>query len=558
MRKPFIPMLIACAFIAAAAAACAEDVKFPEVKEGKVIQDNWYGMFAEGKKIGYVHTVMSEAELDGKPCLLIQSTETGETKTDGATGKIEIAGRMIVNKNDMTPMFYSANTVTPKLKYSITAKVEKNDGKWTATVTKTLNDKSETESAQLDAPEAVYFKDVLPLLYRDKFLAEKKEADFWYIDFAEMKAHTTRYTYKEEITEGEGENARKFNVVVAGGEETLFFTADGILERETPQFGILTLLLSDEQKAKNFDEKLDGYKAPDYLTGDVLTVKEFGLKITCPDASYVPMLIPNLPVFGFLYPFTQTGIAGFFVHEIPEGTEYAAALKRMTSFWDVTNAVVGEGKEVEIGKQKCFSGPLTRGKGVLAESGEYYIFINGKRMLMLTATSKGDLFAGMKADVIKAIESIEFIEPEFDKDSMLVTDEATGVQFTLPNRNWSALHGLARGAKTMAMNFWNQAYFFVATMEPPGGMKAEDMIALLGNGKDVVNKGDVQIGDYAGIWTETEAAQPNGITLVTRTIYVVRNNVIVFITFMAPKEMWKALEAERDALIKSLAFPVRT
>lgn len=553
MKISAISLVLVVAFAAMVCAhvsARAEDaVAFPEVKEGKVLQDNWYGVFIEGEKASFMHLTTSETEIGGTPCVMMQVVDTYERKSDGKAVKGTQIQRIVVRKVDFTPMFYSMQLDTPAAKLSVTAKVEKVDGGWTLTATNTVNGKTETKSATFNVSGPVYFDETLTLLYGETCLAAKEDVSFIGISVRGMEIGERRYGHPIWL-----EDAHEFESANDGG-TTLRFNADGVLDAEIFYGGTYAQIRSDEQTAKNPDAKWDGYRAPAFLNGNVITMKPCGVKITRPNALY--FFVPVWPDRRFMLTDANslTLISASCYYGIPKGIKYEDAFARAKKRLKKGLFVVGAGKEVKIGKNTCFCGTMTRGKGVSAVTGQYYLIINGNMLLMIVAGSGGDLFKNTQKEIEECIASIEFIQPEYDPFEMLVTDKATGLCLTLPHIGWQTEGGVPFGARVTAIDVWTNAYVWVRTTPRQPDSDPDAYIAALG--ENFLDKGSVMVGKYAARWVDVESST-NGVEFITRRVYIFREKDIVVFEYWSLKETWDEAAADRDAIIKSLNFLVQT
>ncbi|RKY27052.1 MAG: hypothetical protein DRP79_03915, partial [Planctomycetota bacterium] len=395
----------------AALAANAEEVTFPEVKEGKVLEDNWYHLFAEGKKVGYSHSRLVEVECDGKPCLLFDNKDFAQTNIDGKTLRHEQTERMIVGREDLKPMHYTESVSTPVLKSSVTARVvEAKDG-WTLKVNKTLNGKTESETKTFPADNPVYFDATANLLYRNRYFKEKKDVTINVFDFTKISIDQKGFAYKGEKTQGEGKDASTFHLVKYDF-ITIWYHTDGSIGKLIGADGQFSAISTDEKGAKDFSARWEGYKAPDYIEGDVMTAKALGIKITRPTKAsfFLPFFEQN--GFAIADPFGELKLAAIVLHEVPKGTKHDEALKKIREIYK--DDELGDGDIVDAGKDKCLRGSLKVGTGIDADSGEYYLFIHDDRVLFIIATGKGNTYKNVRDAIIKCVNSIEFFKPEFD------------------------------------------------------------------------------------------------------------------------------------------------
>lgn len=553
MQAPKVFILLAgCLLMMFAVIAKAEDVTFPELKEAKVIQDNWYSVFAEGKKIGYAHFVVSELKYADKDCLLIETTEIGEMTVGDKPLRREETNRMLVRKDTFSPLYYMSSRTTPVCKLSETARFEQKDKAWAVTVTTALNDKTATDAINLDNVPSLYIEDTLGYLYGQQMLKNKENTQFTYFDFTKKTTDTADYSYEGEKTEGEGDKAGTVQVVVAQ-ENTLWYDSDGKIKRITTGGNFFAQILSDENTAKSPDEKWDGYKAPDCIAGDTLTIAPAGLKIhrPAPQYSFVTMFDKN--VFAVTDTVDEIAVVGMFLGGVPEGTDYNDALGVFRPALK-SEFELGEGKMIDIGKTKCLSGDFKRGKGLEADSGKYYMIIHDGEMLLLMGVGAGDGYAAVEKDITKWIESIEFIKPVYDESKLLVTDKTAGLTYKLPNPGWIQTGGNPQlGISTVVAHIWTKSHFYVQAVPTQPGATQDVLVAKLSEGKKVTDQGGMKVGKYDAKYVVTEGANGDQ-TLTMQQVVIQRDKDFVILGAVALKDNWDKMKSDIDSILKSVEF----
>jgi len=550
MTRRIAVVIVTWAIIISAAAAHADDVKFPEIKEGKVIQDGWYGIFAEGKKIGYSNTKITEVKYEDKDCLLIESMDLYRMTVGDKVIERQRITRSLVTKGTNAPVYYSADTTAPKFKLSELAKFEQTDKGWTVTVVTTLNDKSATDTVNVENNPDLCLGDALPYFYGQKMLKDKKNVDFNYINFTMKATERMSYKYKGEETEDEGDKARTFNLVEAGT-ATLWYGHEGKVERSDDMGQ--DMLLTDEKTAKNLDAKWDGYKAPAYLADDILTVAPAGVKIHRPAPQYIFATMFDKNIFVVMDPVNEIGIFSMFFSDVPAGTDYNDALTVLRPILK-SAFEFGEGKMIDIGKTKCLSGNVTTGAGLEAGTGKYYMIIHDGEMLLLMGVGAGDGYAAVEKDITKWIESIEFIKPVYDESRILVTDKAASVTYKVPNPAWvNAPNQPQQHITSMMAHIWTRSAFYVQVLPTQPGLTADALVAQISQGKQVRDHGDTKVGKYDAKYVETEDAQ-EGRTLVMRYVIITRDKDVVVLGTVATKENWEKVKSEIESIQKSVEF----
>jgi hypothetical protein len=532
--------------------AKAEDVTFPELKEAKVIQDNWYSVFAEGKKIGYTHFVVSELKYADKDCLLIETSDSVQATVGGKVLTHEEINRALITKDGNAPLYYSANTTAPEFKMSETAKFQQKDKGWTVTVVTTLNDKSATDTVNVENNPDLCLGDALPYFYGQKMLKDKKNADFTIFSFNKKAADQVSYTYKGEKTEGEGDKARTLQLVESD-QGIIWYGPDGTVERSDLGDILMVQVLTDEKTAQDFTAKWDGYKAPDCIAGDTLTIAPAGLKIhrPAPQYSFVTMFDKN--VFAVTDTVDEIAVVGMFLGGVPEGTDYNDAFAVVRPALK-SEFELGEGKMIDIGKTKCLSGDFKRGKGLEADSGKYYMIIHDGEMLLLMGVGAGDGYAAVEKDITKWIESIEFIKPVYDESKLLVTDKTAGLTYKLPNPGWIQTGGNPQlGISTVVAHIWTKSHFYVQAVPTQPGATQDVLVAKLSEGKKVTDQGSMKVGKYDAKYVVTEGANGDQ-TLTMQQVVIQRDKDFVILGAVALKDNWDKMKSDIDSILKSVEF----
>jgi hypothetical protein len=540
--------------LAASFAARAEDVVFPELKDANLVQDNWYSAYAEGKKIAYTNTTVSEVKFNDKDCLLIEITDIGEMTVGDKALKREQVQRSLVIRDTYAPLYYYSSQKTEALTLVEIGRFEQKGNGWEVTVTTTLNDKTATETYKVDAIPSLYLEDSLPYLYGKAMLKDKQDGKLAFFDFEKKAADHKQYAYKGEKTEGEGDKARVFQLV-ADGITTMWYGPEGTVERVITMDGLSAEILSDEKTAKDPEAKWDGYKAPDYIQGDTMTIKAAGIKIQRPAPQYSFLAMFDKNVFAIADYFGGVGVVGLFLDGVPKGTEYSDGLEKLKTLGTIaTECKFGDGKVIDIGKNKCFSGTLTGGAGLEAGSGKYYLFIEGSRALFFTAAGKGDTFAAAEKDITHCLESIEFFEPMYDESKLTFTDKAANLKYRVPNPGWVAGPPNPKaGISSLVAHIWTRAGFYVQFIPAQPGVTTDAILAKLSENKKVANKGEMKIGKYDAKFVDIEAPV-NGVDMIMRHVMIQREDGILLLGAVATKESWEKILPDIESILKSVEF----
>ena len=545
--------LVVCSLmLGASVAAWAEDVAFPEVTDAKVVRDDWYGIFAEGKKIGYSNVRVSEIRCDEKPCLLIETIEVDSMKAGDKEIKREQTDRAIVEKMDFAPMYHSSVTAATLFKSSVIAKAEKGKDCWKLTVTRTFNDKSATETKDIPSKGFVYFDSSLRAVYRELYLKSKISVTFHVFDLDNTGARDKNFGYGGERTEGEGDKAVTYQLL-QDAQATLWYAPDGTVARLVFGDNTLAGILTDEKSALDPGAKMEDYKAPDYITGNVMTAKPLGVKLTRPNDSWVVMNLFEQGGFVVADYFNEASIGAIVFSGVPKGVDSAAALARMREIYK-GRYTLGDGQEVDAGKNKCLRGALTANSALGADNGEYFIFMPEGRAVCIVAAASGDTYAAMRKDLAECVNSIEFVAPEVDEAKLIVTDGLTGLQMRRPGAGWMVITGgAAQGTNILIVHAWTQSRITVRDMPANPKLTADTFIKEVTGGAPSLGGGDFKAGEYQGKWVDIETAQGDA-TLVFRFAAISRENDLIFIQCQAAKENWEALKPDIDAMIQSLNF----
>jgi len=560
MSRVILGLTVCFLMLAASFAARAEDVVFPELKDAKLVQDNWYSAYAEGKKIAYANTTVSEVKFNDKDCLLIEITDIGEMTVGDKALKREQVQRSLVIRDTYAPLYYYSSQKTEALTLVEIGRFEQKGNGWEVTVTTALNNKTATETYKVDAIPDLYLEESLPYLYSKAMLKDKQNGNLAFFAFEKKAADHKQYAYKGEKTEGEGDKARVFQLV-EDGTTTLWYGPEGNVERVITMDGLSAEILSDEKTAKDPEAKWDGYKAPDFLAGDTLTIKVAGVKIQRPAPQYSFLAMFDKNGFVIIDYFGGVEMVGWFLDGVPKGTECNDGFEQLKSLGIfATDYKVGDGKVIDIGKNKCFSGTLTRGAGLEAGSGKYYLFIEGSRALFIMAVGKGDMFAVAEKDITHSLESIEFFEPVYDESKLTITDKAANLKYRVPNHGWVAGPSNPRMGGSMVMHMWMCASFNVKFIPAQPGLTADALYTKMAADKSVLNKGDMKIGKYDAKFVDIEIKLNdatlilNGVTMIRRHVVIQREDGILMLTAMAPKESWEKILPDIESILKSVEF----
>jgi hypothetical protein len=538
-------------FAAVSAIAAAEQVAFPDVKEGKVVEDNWYGIFAEGGKIGYGQDRISEITFNGKACLLMETFETVQTSAQGA--KREDVDRLIVEKDTYSPLFYSGTSTSPYYKHTLIAKAERQPSLWALTVTRTFNDKTSTDSLNLPGDDMIYFRGATGSLYRAKYLKDKKDATVNVFDLSEMKMDTEKFKYKGEKKMGEGAKAISCQVVENEDIET-WYGPEGKPIKGIVGEGFLVYVNTDEKSAKDMAATLEGYKAPDCLAGDVLTAKEQGIKLTRPAKSYffLPSFKDNY--VSLLDLTTGIKISAF---AVPGGAKGATLPEALKHFRDSSHYHLTDGKEIDVGKNRCLYGLCKGGEDVDADTGEYFIFIREDRVVLVIAHAPGDVYKKAEKDIEKCVESLEFVKPEYDESKLAFTDKTTSLQLKLPNPGWKVMEREeGEGALFTLYQIWTRS--FISGRQLPAldaDVTPQQALQTLAKRNNATGSGVMKVGKYDAIWLEYSHQSKDGDKLMVRQFIVFRENDAVGLLIVAQADAWNKIKADLDSILQSLKFP---
>ncbi|MFH1550394.1 MAG: hypothetical protein ABIH04_07540 [Planctomycetota bacterium] len=354
--------LVLCLFASYASfAAGSEKLAFPKVKEGKVLEDNWYHLFVGTTKVGYINIRVMGTNCDGESCLLFNIKEVVRIKNGDKALEREEVERILVSRESLRPMYYAKDVSAPKFKYSKIAKVEKKDNSWVLTTQLNVNGKNEERTKTFSGVDEVYFKRTIYWLYRLKYLKEKKNVEFNVYDLDEDSIGPETCEYEGEVVEGEGEDAVTFNVVCLG-EDRYWCDSDGTLARRITGDGFIGDILTDEKTAKDFSAERIGYKMPEYFNDGVLTVKELGIKMESPVKSVfvITAAAENIQMIIVLDPVQESGFVAISFFGVPKGTKYEDALEKMKKIFKESE--MGPGKMRDAGKNKCMTGSFKKGQ----------------------------------------------------------------------------------------------------------------------------------------------------------------------------------------------------
>ena len=542
----------------ATSAFAAEKITFPRVTKGKVVEDNWYHEFAEGKKIGYTREKIVEVKYEKEECLLIEIDSTYKIKSGGKTLKSEDSISMIVSRDGWVPMYYERELRTPDLKLSRTAEVENKGNVHTLKVSITANGKTSFEKKDLLSANALCFEGSGMLMYRAKYLEEKKGAVIGVIDFDLLDLRTVEYSVIEEKTEGEGENAKTFRLV-DGLIGTIWYDSESRIDRITGRDGQYASILTDRRKAKDFKAEMEGYKAPDSIKGDAFFEKSLGIEIKRPDKCYffAPNLENNsLEVIDYL---RSSHIIVRTFYETPKGLSLDDAFKRIKEYYSEMAGPAcrfGDGKVVDAGEQKCLRGDFAFRQGVDAYSGEYHIFVLDDRVVFILAVSLADTYEKVKKEITACVDSISFRKPEFNDSKFLFADKHTGLRLKLPHAGWRAVPFDSKkgdGSVFYMRHMWQDALVLAQVRQGMPGMKIEAILGLLKRAPGVTKSGTLKVGKYDVAWAESETAR-GGKKMKMKSVAIIKGEEIIFLTMMVDKENWEKTGPDFDAIIKSLDF----
>ena len=560
MRTRAIGTVIAALLVAlfATSALAAEKITFPRVTKGKVVEDNWYHEFAEGRKIGYTHEKIVEVKCEGEECLLIEVDSTYKMKSAGKTLKSEDSISMIVSRDGWVPMYYKIEMLAPDLKLSRTAEVEHKGNVRTLKVSITVNGKTSFEERKLSGRNALCFENCGLFLYREKYLEEKKRVVIDIIDFDMLFLRTVEYSVIEEKKEGEGENAKTFRLV-DGMEGTIWYDSESRIDRITGRDGQYALMLTDKKKAKDFTAEMEGYKAPDSIKGDTFFEKTLGIEIKRPDKLYffAPRLEDySLEVIDYL---RSSHIMVNTFYETTKGISLDDAFKRIREYYIEilgSDYQFGDGKVVDAAGQKCLRGSFAFRKGVDAFSGEYHIFVLDDRVVYILTVALADTYKNVKKEMTASVDSILFKKPEFDESRFLFADKLTGLQLKVPHAGWLVVPYDSKksdGSVFYMKHLWQNA--LVVAQVKPGmpGMKIEPFLKFLKGAPGVTASGTLKAGKYDAAWTEMETVR-NGRKVKRRDVVIIKGKEMIILIMVVDKKNWEKSVSDFDAIMKSLKF----
>ncbi|MFH1550392.1 MAG: hypothetical protein ABIH04_07530 [Planctomycetota bacterium] len=560
MKTRAIGTVIAALLVAlfATSAFAAEKITFPTVTKGKVVDDNWYHEFAEGRKIGYTHEKIVEVKCEGEECLLIEVDSTYKMKSAGKTLKSEDSISMIVSRDGWTPMYYERKMRAPGLKLSRDAKVEKKNAAWNLKVSITANGKTSFEERDLLSANALCFENCGLLMYRAKYLEEKIRAVIDIIDFDLLDLRTVEYSVIEKKTEGEGENARTFRLV-DGLEGTIWYDSESRIDRITGRDGQYASILTDKKKVKDFTAEMEGYKAPDSIKGDAFFEKSLGIEIKRPDKCY--FFAPNLENYSLeiIDYLRSSHIMVRTFYETPKGISLDDAFKRIKEYYSEMAGPVclfGDGKVVDAGEQKCLRGDFAFRQGVDAYSGEYHIFVLDDRVVFILAVALADTYENLKKEMTACVDSISFKKPEFDESRFLFTDKHTGLRLKMPHAGWLVVPYDSKkgdGSVFFMRHLWQNALVLAQVRPGMPGMKIEAILGLLKRAPGVTKSGTMKVGKYDVAWAEAETAR-GGKKMKMKSVAIIKGEELIFLTMMVDKENWEKTGQDFDAIMKSLDF----
>jgi len=560
MKTRAIGTVIAALLVAlfATSAFAAEEITFPKVKEGKVLEDNWYHEFAEGTKIGYTREKIVEVKCEGKECLLIEIDSTLKIKNAGKTLKSEESISMIVSRDGWVPMYYMIKMRAPDLKLSRTAKVEKKGRAWSLKVSIAVNGKTSFEERNLSSRNALCFENGGLFLYREKYLKENKRAAIDIIDFDLLGLRTVGYSVIEKKTEGEGESAKTFKLV-DGLEGTIWYDSESRIDRIIGRDGQYASILTDRKKAKKFTAEMEGYKAPDSIKGDTFFEKSLGIEIKRPGNLYffAPRLENyTLEIIDYL---RNSHIMVKTFYETPKGVSFDDAFNRIKEYYNKNSGsryLFGDGKVVDAGKQKCLRGSFAFRKGDDAYSGEYHIFVLDDRVVYILAVSLGDTYEKVEKEMTACLDSISFKKPEFDESRFLFIDKHTGLRLKMPHAGWLVVpYDSKRGDGSVfyMRHLWQDALVVAQVRPGMAGAKVEALLKMLKNAPGVTASGTLKAGQYDAAWSDMETVR-GGSKRKMRNVAIIKGKEIIFLTMTVDKENWEKSGPDFDAIMKSLDF----
>ena len=535
-------------------AAESEKLAFPKVKEGKILEDNWYHIFVGTTKVGYINIKVTKTNCDGEPCLLFDIKEIVRIKDGDKVLEREEVERILVSGESLRPMYYARNISAPKSEYSKISMVEKKDGSWVLKTQVSVNGENEERTRTFSGVDEVYFEQTIGWLYRLKYLKEKKNVEILVFDLEEDKIEPEACEYEGEVVEGEGEDAVTFDVVCLG-EERHWYDGDGILARKIEGGGFLGGLLTDEKTAKDFSAVREGYKIPGGFKDGVLTVKELGIKMESPvDSVFIfPATMKGIQAIVGIDAIRRSGFVVISFFGVPKGTKYEDALEKVKKMFKESE--IGPGKMRDAGKNKCMTGSFKKGKGLEAESGEYHLFVLDDRVVLFIPKGRSGTYENSKKELTGCVDSIEFFKPEFDKDKLLFIDKKTGLQFQLPNPGWNVMVAEGEGREHFLIaNLWTEA-FVIGQIQPPWkNITPEQALERLLQKFEAKASGKTRIGKYDAVWLDAEMLKGERMMGIRMT-FIMRENDVVAVSMAVWKESWESMKPDFDAVSESFDFP---
>jgi len=533
--------------------ANAEEVTFPKIKEGEVLEDNWYQSFAGTTKVAYTNIRVMRTNCDGESCLLFDIKKVIKIKGGDKTLQSEEVERILVSRKSLRPMYYAKDVSAPKFKYSKIAKVDKKDGSWVLTTQLNVNGNNEDRTKTFSDVDEVYFEQTIYWLYRLKYLEEKKNVEFSVFDLKEDEIEPEACEYEREVVEGEGEDVVTFMEVTLD-EKRCWYDSDGTLARRITGDGFISDILTDEKTAKDFSAGREGYEMPEYFKDGVLTVKELGIKMKSQVNSVfiVPVAFKGIQMIAGFDAIWRSGFVAISFLGVPKGTKYEDALEKVKEMDEEYE--LGSGKVRDAGKNKCMTGTFTKGKGLESESGEYHLFVLDDRVVFVTAFGRSGTYENSKKELTECIDSIEFFKPEFDKDKLLFTDKKTGLQLKLPNPGWNVTVAEGKGRDHFVIgHFWAEAVVVGQIQSPWQGVTPEQALERLLQKFEAKASGKTKIGKYDAVWLDTE--MPRGDRMMgIRMTFIIREKDVVTVSMAVWKDSWEKMKPDFDAVSKSLSF----
>jgi len=560
MRTRAIGTVIAALLVAlfATSAFAAEEITFPKVSKGKVVDDNWYHEFAEGRKIGYTREKIVEVKCEGKECLLIEIDSTLKIKNAGKTLKSEDNISMIVSRDGWVPMYYERKMRAPDLKLLRTAEVENKGNVRTLKVSITVNGKTSLEEKKLSGRNVLCFENCGLLMYRAEYLEEKKMAAIDIIDFDLLGLRTVEYSIIEKKTEGEGESAKTFRLV-DGLEGTVWYDSESRIDRIIGRDGQYASILTDKRKAKKFTAEMEGYKAPDSINGDTFFEKSLGIEVKRPDKLFffAPHLENySLEIIDYL---RNSHIMVKTFYETSKGLSLDDAFKKIKKYYGKipgSDCLFGDGKVVDAGKQKCLRGDFAFRKGVDAFAGEYHIFVLDDRVVYILAVSLGDTYKNVKKEMTACVDSMLFKKPEFDESRFLFVDKHTGLRLKMPHAGWFVVPNDSKngsGSPFFMRHLWQDALVVAQVRQGMPGMKVEALLKMLKNAPGISASGTLKAGNCDAAWADMETVR-GGRKVKMRNVAIIKGKEIIFLIMTVDKENWEKSGPDFDAIMKSLDF----